>query len=238
MAKRQLRNRQPQKREVPAEAPREAGELTTTEVRLAVLIGSALLVQLFVKYVGQELEALRWGFFFWSTAGARVAVPLILCAAFGIPLSKLGLGRPQLSWREGLWLLGTVALATLVALPLLGMQSYQSSYQLSGYRTSDWLSFLVSTIFSWELFYRAFVLFGVREVLRAGGRGREADTIAILFTTCFEVLSHLPKPPHESFAMLLGSPLLNWFALRHRAVWIPSAAHVWIEFLWFMSVWH
>jgi hypothetical protein len=37
--------------------------------------------------------------------------------------------------------------------------------------------------------------------------------------------------------MLLGSPLLSWFALRHRAIWIPAAGHVWIEFLWFMSVW-
>ena len=58
MAKRQLRNRQPLKREFPAEAPLEAAELTTTEVRVAVLIGSALLLQLFVKYV--------WIEFLWS----------------------------------------------------------------------------------------------------------------------------------------------------------------------------
>src|SRR5262245_24098905 len=159
MAKRQLRNRQPQKREVPAEAPRELGHLTTAEVRLAVLIGSALLVQLFARYVGQEVEALRWGFFFWGIAAVHVVVPLILCAAFGLRLSKLGLGRPQLSWREGRWLLAATALATLVALPLLGMQSYQSQYRLSGRGFTDWLSFMVSTVISWELFYRAFFLF-------------------------------------------------------------------------------
>jgi hypothetical protein len=237
MAKRQLRDRPPRKREVLAEAPRQAGDLTTTEVRLAVLIGSALLVLLFARYVGQDFEALRWGFFFWGTAAAYVVVPLILCPALGIPLSNLGLGRPQLSWREARWLLAAVALATLVALLLLGMKSYQSRYQISSSRISDWLSFLVSTILSWEFFHRAFVLFGVREILRAGGHGRAADTVAILFTTCFEVLSHLHKPPHESFALLLGSPLMSWFALRHRAVWIPSAGHVWMEFLWFMSVW-
>lgn len=208
------------------------------ERRLAIVIGSALLVQLFVRYWGQTLDPLRWGMFYWATAAARIVVPLAVCAALAIPPGKLGLGKPQLRGREGLWILGALAVATVVALPLLGMQSYQSSYQLSGTRTRDWLSFLVSTVVSWEFCYRAFFLFGVREILRAGGRGREADTIAILFTTCFEVLSHLPKPPHESFAMLLGSPLLNYFALRHRSVWIPSAGHVWIEFLWFMSVWH
>lgn len=208
------------------------------ERRLAILIGSALLVQLFVVYWGQTLEPLRWGMFFWGTAAARIGVPLIVCAALGVSLRKLGLGKPRLRGGEAWWMLGIMVVATLVALPLLGMQSYQSSYQgISRFGTTGWISFLVSTSFSWELFYRGFVLFGVRELLRAGGRGPDADTIAILFTACFEVLSHLPKPWPESFGMLLGSPVLSWFALRHRSIWIPAAGHVWIEFLFFMSVW-
>lgn len=233
-----MAKRQAQTRSIQADAPREAHSLSLMERRLAIVIGLALLVQLFVKYFGQTIDELRWGLFYWATAGARIAVPLIVCAAFGISLRRLGLGKPQLGAREGLALFGVVVLATLVAVPLLGMQSYQDSYQgISSFGTSGWVSFLASTIFSWEFFYRAFVLFGVREILRAGGRGAEADTIAILFTTCFEVLAHLPKPALESYAMLVGSPLLSWFALRHNAVWVPSAAHIWIEFLWFMSVW-
>lgn len=212
------------------------------ERRLAIVIGSALLVQLFVRYWGQTLDPLRWGLFFWATAAVRIAVPVAVCAALAIPLGKLGLGKPRLRGREGLWILGVLGAATLVALPLLGMQSYQDAYQGIGSsygrleRWVSWGSFALSTTISWELFYRGFLLFGLREVLRAGKRN-DADAIAILVTACFEVLSHLIKPPLESFAMLVGSPALSWFALRHGSVWVPLAAHVFIEFLWFMSVW-
>ncbi len=216
------------------------------ERRLAIVIGSALLVQLFVRYWGQILEPLRWGdTFFWATALARIAVPLLVCAALAIPVGKLGLGKPRLRGREGLWILAVLGVATVVALPLLGMQSYQDAYQGLGSsygrleRWVRWGSFTASTTLSWELFFRGFLLFGLREVLRAGKRNdAEASAIAILVTACFEVLSHLVKPPQESFAMLVGSPALSWFALRHESVWIPMAAHVFIEFLWFMSVWH
>ena len=213
------------------------------ERRLAIVIGSALLVQLFVRYWGQTLDPLRWGMFYWATAAARIVVPLAVCAALAIPPGKLGLGKPQLRGREGLWILGALAVATVVALPLLGMQSYQDAYQGLGSsygrveRWVSWISFTASTTLSWELFYRGFLLFGLREVLRAAKRN-DADTIAILVTACFEVLSHLIKPPLESFAMLVGSPGLSWFALRQQSLWIPMAVHVCIEFLWFMSVWH
>lgn len=241
MAKRQLQKRPPQDQppSLPADPPRQLRQLTLVERKLAILIGSALAVQIFVKYWGQTLEPLRWGLFYWGTAGARLAVPLLVCAALGISLRKLGLGRPQLSAREALWLLGTVAVATLVALPLLGMPSYQNAYYgISTFGISGWISFELSTVFTWELFYRGFVLFGVRELLRSAGRGAEADTIAILFTGCIEVLAHFAKEHWlEAVAMLFGSPALSWFALRHRSVWIPAAGHVWIELLWFMSVW-
>ena len=213
------------------------------ERRLAIVIGSALLVQLFVRYWGQTLDPLRVGMLYWSTAAARIAVPLAVCAALGISLAKLGLGKPRLRGREALWILGVMVAFTLAALPMLGMQSYQDAYQGLGAsygqeeRWLSWASFTLSTTLTWELFYRGFLLFGLREVLRSGGRGRDADAIAIAVTACFEVLSHLVKPPLESFAMLVGSPALSWAALRHGSVWIPLAVHVWIEFLWFMSVW-
>jgi membrane protease YdiL (CAAX protease family) len=90
---------------------------------------------------------------------------------------------------------------------------------------------------TWELFFRGFLLFGLREVLRAGGRDG-ADTIAILVTASFEVLYHFIKPsPLEACGMLLGSPILSYVALRHGSVWIPLLGHVWIEYLWFMAVW-
>jgi membrane protease YdiL (CAAX protease family) len=211
------------------------------ERRIAIVIGSALLVQLFVRYWGQIEEPLRWGMFYWSTAAARIGVPLIVCFALAISPGKLGLGKPRLQRREGLWILGAMAVTTLVALPMLGMDGYQDAYQGLGssYGTERWLSwisFTASTTVSWELFYRSFLLFSLREILRSGGRGG-ADTLAILFTACFEVLSHLVKPPLESLAMLVGSPALSWVALRHGSVWIPLAVHVFIEFLWFMSVW-
>ena len=233
MAKRQL-----QSRELAADSARQASRPARAEVQLAILIGSALLVQIFVKYCGQVLEPLHWGMFYWATAASRIAVLLIVCGAFGISLWKLGLGKPRLSHREAAWILAVVVAATLVALPVLGMQSYQNAYKgIGNFGTSGWLSFLTSTTFSWELFFRGFVLFGVRELLRTGGRGADADTLAILITACFEVLSHLPKPPEEALAMLVGSPAMSWLALRHQSIWIPAAGHVWIEFLWFMSVW-
>jgi hypothetical protein len=212
------------------------------ERRLAILIGSALLVQIFVRYWGQGEETLHWGNVFWATAAARLLVPLAVAYALGLSLRQLGFTKPRIGGTEALVLLGLVGVATLIALPLLGMNSYQAWYQGigAGARSFElwrsWIEFTLSTTVPWELFFRGFMLFGLREILRAGGRGG-ADTIALLITASFEVLYHLIKPPQEAIGLLVGSPILSYVAFRHGSVWIPLLGHLWIEFLWFMAVW-
>jgi CAAX prenyl protease-like protein len=213
-----------------------------SEARLAVVVGTALVVQMFVRYWGQLDPALRWGEFFYATAASRLLV-FAVGIGLGLSLRQLGVATaPTLRRGEGKALLVAVLVVTLLALPLLGIESYRAAYAGLGVgdgreRWLRWALFTASTTLSWELCYRGFLLFGVREILRPTVGGF-ADGIAILFTLCFEVLAHLIKPPTEALAMLVGSPALSWLALRHGSVWIALLVHVWIEFLWFVSVWH
>lgn len=213
------------------------------ERKLTIVVVAALLVQMFIHYLGQVEDVLRWDSFYYGTALVRLTVALTIAYAFGLSPRRLGIAMPRMSRNEALWLLGGMLVATLIIVPLLTMPSYRDAYQTYDlaagswqYRVGRWLQFHVSTSITWELFFRGFLLFTLREVLRAGGRGG-VDATAIWITATFEVMYHLVKPPLEAVGMLVGSPALSWLALRQGSLWIPMLIHSWIEFLWFMTVW-
>lgn len=215
---------------------------TRAPTQLFAILGIGLAIQLFVRYWGQPGN-LQIGGFFWATATARLLVPALAIALLGLRWDAFGLGLPRIPRREGLWLLAAVVVSTAVILVLLQSESYRAAY--AGNRFGDfstkfqrWALFTLSTTVPWEILHRGFLLHGIRQVL-SRSRVPEASSgaIAIGFVACFEVLYHFIKPVLESGALVIGSPILSYLAFRYRSLWFPLAVHVFIEGLWFASVW-
>lgn len=214
------------------------------ERRLLALIVTVLLVQGFVRYWGQVDPALRFGSFFYATAGVRLLVPLAVLLALGVSWRQLGFGRPRVPRsREAARLFAGFVVVTVLALVLMQLEAYRSAY--SGVRVGDlgsrlqrFAAFALSTTIPWEILHRGYLLHGVRELCTRGGIDtNRSATLAIAFTLCFEVLFHLTKPALEALALVVGSPVLSWLAFRYRSIWIPLLIHVWIEGLWFVAIW-
>ena len=212
-------------------------------LRLAAIVAVALVAELCTAYSYATFRTASG--FFYVTFAANTALP-VACATglLGLSLRDLGLGVPRLQRRDLFVFTGLLVIATLVALPLLGQDSYQAAYAERRAASADssesavqFVWFLVSALAPSELMHRAFLLFGIRAVLaRVESTRRLTPTLAILITLSFEVLSHLPKPPTEAIALLFASPVLSWAAFRTESVWLPLAAHLYIEALFFALV--
>jgi hypothetical protein len=215
-------------------------EARTVIRRLVVLLVSVLLIQAVAAYGYRDL---RVGGFFYGTFAARLGVPL-LCAAFvlGMPWGSFGLAWPRLAPSQWLLALGATVVLTAVAIPLLDMDSYQAAYEDGrGYafdtKVQRFLLFTVSTTIPWEILHRGYLLHGIRNALGdSKPLARIAVPMAILITMAYEVLFHFTKPPLEALALLVGSPILSWVALRSGSILLPLLVHLYIEGLYFWLV--
>ncbi len=69
----------------------------------------------------------------------------------------------------------------------------------------------------WEVFFRGFMLFGLRE--------KFGDTISILIQTIPSCLIHIGKPDAEIFSSIIAGIVFGWVALRCRSIWPVFICH-------------
>jgi len=132
----------------------------------------------------------------------------------------LGIGR----WRRtlGLTLAGAVGTAILL-LVTVRMSVFQSYYGLLGPQTVKlwpWIGFLVVDIFTWEFFFRAFMLFGLEPAF---------GELAIYVQMIPFAIAHVGKPELETLSSIAGGILVGYIVRRCRSFWPAFVLHLLIS---------
>jgi hypothetical protein len=211
--------------------------------RISILILCTLIVQLSARYASPLWVT---GHFYWIPFLARLGPPLVL-AFFILKLSSkdLLLGLPQMSRVAWVWTIVALIVIPLVVSFIRWDPSYLAAYPQytndeipAADRLERFGLFTLSTFFSWALIHRGFLLGGMRRLLIRELKISEsaAAGLAILWTTCFEVLYHLIKPGLEAWGLLIFSPLLSYLALKTRSLWLPTLLHLYLELCFILTL--
>lgn len=228
-----------------------------------ILVLTVLVIQLVNRYYASDFQRLLFAFFSipeWASESleislqhfrilnfsTRFVIPIVLLIfLFRIPFRDWGLGLPQM--RPLFWWLSALAFLLIPFFVALAQQDpryteyYLSTYANASIPTSERILrfglFTASTFFGWAFLHRSFLLFGAYYLLtnRWSVARALAGSLAIAFVAVFEVSLHFLKPDIESWALLVGSPLMSWMALRTKSLWIPTLCHLWVE-VWFIGL--
>lgn len=203
-----------------------------------ILLASALLLTLhryysrrrffqlhFAEYFGDGPLAESYPYYYWflTTALTLLLVPALV-AKFGTraQLSDYGirLGNQKLGWCVTLaaWILmvPVVILAVMVYPPFL------TKYPLCKVVTMSWQTFLPYQfaygvyMFSWEFFFRGFMLFGLE---------KRFGNYSILIQTIPFAVMHYSKPLPEALGSIVAGVLLGMLALETRSFIYGAAIH-------------
>ena len=203
-----------------------------------ILLASALLLTLhryysrrsffnrhFAEYLGSGPLSESYPYYYWflTTALTLLLVPAIV-ARFGTKerLNYYGfqLGNQKLGWSvTGVaWVLmiPVVILAVIVYPPFL------AKYPLSKVVANSWQTFLPYQLaygvymFSWEFFFRGFMLFGLE---------RKFGNYSILIQAIPFAVMHYSKPLPEALGSIIAGVLLGVLALETRTFIYGAAIH-------------
>ena len=203
-----------------------------------ILLASALLLTLhryysrrrffqlhFAEYFGNAPLAESYSYYYWflTTALTLLLVPALV-AKFGTRarLSDYGirLGNQKLGWSVTLaaWILmiPVVILAVIVYRPFL------AKYPLCKVVANSWQTFLLYQLaygvymFSWEFFFRGFMLFGLE---------KRFGNYSILIQTIPFAVMHYSKPLPEALGSIVAGVLLGILALETRSFIYGAAIH-------------
>ena len=203
-----------------------------------ILLASALLLTLhryysrrsffkrhFAEYFGNAPLAESYPYYYWFliTAFTLLLVP-VLVAKFGTKekLSNYGvqLGNQKLGWCvTGIaWIL----MIPVVILAVIAYPPFVAKYPLCKVVASSWQAFLPYQLaygvymFSWEFFFRGFMLFGLE---------RKFGNYSILIQTIPFAVMHYSKPLPEALGSIIAGVLLGVLALETRSFIYGAAIH-------------
>ena len=168
-------------------------------------------------------ESHPYYYWFLITAFTLFLVPALV-AKFGTKekLSDYGiqLGNQQLGWRvTGIaWIL----MIPVVILAVIAYPPFVAKYPLCKVVASSWQTFLLYQLaygvymFSWEFFFRGFMLFGLE---------RKFGNYSILIQTIPFAVMHYSKPLPEALGSIIAGVLLGVLALETRSFIYGAAIH-------------
>ena len=203
-----------------------------------ILLASALLLTLhryysrrsffkrhFAEYLGTGPLAESYPYYYWFliTAFTLLLVP-VLVAKFGTKekLSDYGvqLGNQKLGWRvTGIaW----IVMIPVVILAVIAYPPFVAKYPLCKVVANSWQTFIPYQLaygvymFSWEFFFRGFMLFGLE---------RKFGNYSILIQTIPFAVMHYSKPLPEALGSIIAGVLLGVLALETRSFIYGAAIH-------------
>ncbi len=203
-----------------------------------VLIASALLLTLhryysrrsffnrhFAEYFGSGPLADSYAYYYWflTTAVTLLLVPALV-ARFGTKerLRNYGcqLGDQKLGWSvtAAAWFL----MIPVVIFAVIVYPPFVAKYPLSKVVASSWQTFLSYQLaygvymFSWEFFFRGFMIFGLE---------RKFGNYSILIQTIPFAVMHYSKPLPEALGSIVAGVLLGVLALETRSFIYGAVIH-------------
>ena len=207
-----------------------------------IIVFTALFAQLLGHYHAASLVI--GSNFFLSWVLLRIVIPVAVLCALRVPVSRLGLGLPQIDKRMARLLVGGIIAVAAAFSGIYFLQGYFNSYG-SAFgaanrleRFANFMIFTSSTLTGWEFIHRCFLLMGINYVLSDRERidPAAAARIAIAIVWVFEVVFHFIKPEVEALGLLVGSPLLSWLALRTKSIWLAFLMHLLVEVLFITAL--
>lgn len=203
-----------------------------------ILLGSALLLTLHRYYSRRSFfnrhfvehfsnlplpESHPYYYWFLITAFTLFLVPALV-AKFGTgeKLNNYGvqLGNQGLGW--SMTAVAWVLMIPVVILAVIVYPPFVAKYPLCKAVTSSWQAFLLYQIaygiymFSWEFFFRGFMLFGLE---------RKFGNYSILIQTIPFAVLHYTKPLPEAFGSIIAGVLLGVLAFETRSFIYGAAIH-------------
>jgi membrane protease YdiL (CAAX protease family) len=155
----------------------------------------------------------------WDGVLFYFAIPVVTLLALGSKPSQWGLGLGR--WRRTLSL--TLALAAgemlllLVALRLPSLQRYYAPLGPPEGKLWPWIGFLAIDMFTWEFFFRGFMLFGLEPAL---------GETAIYVQMMPFAIAHLGKPEIETLSSIAGGILIGYVVRYCRSLWPAFVLHL------------
>jgi hypothetical protein len=155
----------------------------------------------------------------WDGVLFYFAIPVATLLALGSRPSEWGLGIGRWRWTLGL----TLALVVGEILLLLGairLPSLQRFYAPLGPPEGTlwpWIGFLVIDMFTWEFFFRGFMLFGLEPAL---------GELAIYVQMMPFAIAHLGKPEIETLSSIAGGILIGYLVRYCRSMWPAFVLHL------------
>ena len=203
-----------------------------------VLFASALLLMLHRYYNRRSFFRLHFAeyftnialpeshpYYYWFlTTGITLLLIPALVAKFGTrePLANYGcrLGNQKLGW--GVTGAAWGLMVPVVVFAVILHPPFTAKYPLCKAVTGSWQAFLLYQLaygvymFSWEFFFRGFMLFGLE---------RKFGNYALLIQTIPFAVMHYAKPLPEALGSIIASVLLGILALETRSFLYGAAIH-------------
>jgi membrane protease YdiL (CAAX protease family) len=148
--------------------------------------------------------------------------PLIIILVFWRE-NPAGYGLRLGNWKLGLvFTVGGIALMTPILWVMARTQAFQAYYSSSAMAWS-WLALdNAAHLFSWEFFFRGFLLFGLAR--------RYGDNAIWLQAIPFAIV-HFGKPEAETFSTIFGGAAFGYVALKTDSMLYPFLIHWYIQVL-------
>ena len=203
-----------------------------------ILLASALLLMLhryytrrsffrlhFAEYFGGGPLAESYPYYYWFlTTGITLFLVPVLVARFGTTqrLKNYGfqLGNQKLGW--GVTGAAWALMIPVVILAVIVYPPFRVKYPLCKVIADSWQTFLPYQLaygvymFSWEFFFRGFMLFGLE---------RKFGNYSILIQTVPFAVLHYSKPLPEALGSIIAGILLGILALETRTFIYGAAIH-------------
>ena len=169
------------------------------------------------------VESHPYYYWFLSTAISLLLIPILL-ALFGTKqkLSDYGirLGKQKLGW--GVTFAAWILMIPVVIIAVKVYPPFLAKYPFCKAVASSWTAFLPYQLaygvymFSWEFFFRGYMLFGLE---------KRFGNYSILIQTIPFAVTHFSKPLPEALGSIIAGVLLGVLALETRSFIYGAAIH-------------
>lgn len=159
-----------------------------------------------------------WSNHTWDGVLFYFAIPIVTILALRQNPLNWGLSFGRWKWTLGLTAVGAAG-ATLFLLLAVRLPVFQLYYDRLGPQGGlwPWIGLFAIDMFTWEFFFRGFILFGLEPAL---------GELAIYVQMMPFAIAHIGKPEIETLSSIAGGLILGYVVRHCRSFWPAFILHL------------